>query len=430
MKTDETRLLADALRWAETPPDRHAVILDLSGLLHSDDPLFRRMLARWIAGAATADTEPAAGVAVYELAHARLVLAIDAAALSERRTALAQVAGRLAEHRRGAIKATWFDLKAEAEAFAKAVRGLQELAGSGDMPVEPPLEDGFGKFLTIERNLHAVDLAPLVRQQQAFYIDDSGTPEPVLLEVTVALSELERMFHVTLRGGGWLFGMVTEMLDRRMLYHLLRDKSQPAVPVAVKLHAATVRDPGFGRLLSQFPARKHGRLVIELPHLEWDADPAGVEAAIEVARANDLAVALDHVPFAALRSGRLPPVDYVRVPWLDDAGARADLTDGRAVVEAVGRERCILARCAERAAVDDGLAAGFRIMQGAAVSRLAAEHRRIVSDRRREQAVGGELAELAGAGGTRGDTAPAPDGAFGWLGRILRTGRRSGSAKA
>ncbi len=300
-------------------------------------------------------------------------------------------------------------------------RELLELAEAGDVPAEPPADDGLGRFLTIERSLRAVDLAPLVRQSQAFYIDDSGTPEPVLLEVTVAMTELERLFGVTLRGGDWLFGLVTELLDRRMLYHLLRDRSESPVPYAVKLHASTVREPEFGHLLAQFPARKHGRLVVELPYLEWVADPAAVQSAIDTARLNDLAVALDHVPFAALRKGGLPAVDYVRVPWIDDAGARADLSDGRAVVEAVGRERCVLARCGERKAIDDGLAAGFRIMQGPAVSKLAAEHSKVVADKEREKVVGGELAAMAGSRDIgEGGTPAAPGGAFGWLGRVLR----------
>lgn len=417
MRTDETRLLADALTWAAAPPDRHVVVLDLSGVLHADDPLFRRTLSRWLTGAAAKGGGPAEGVAVYDLAHARVALAIDAAALDARRRALGHVAGVLAEHRRGAIKAGWYDLKTDAAAFATVARDLHALAEAGDVPAEPPVEEGLGRFLTLERGLHAVDLAPLVRQQQAFYITDDGTPEPVLLEVTVALAELERLFGQPLRGGDWLFGLVTEMLDRRMLYHLMRDPSEVALPVAVKLHAATVRDPDFGHLLAQFPARKHGKLVVELPFLEWQADPAAVQAAIDTARLHDLPVALDHVPFAALKAGGLPAVDYLRVPWVDDAGVRADLTGGRAAVEAVGRDRCVLARCVDAKALDDGIAAGFRILQGPAIAKLAAEHAKVAADRQREMVVGGELADMAAP--HAGEAAGPRGGAFGWLSRIM-----------
>lgn len=421
MTTDEIRLVADAAGWTIHPTDRHAVLLDLSGVLHADDPVFRRTLVRWLMGAAAHDAAPPTGVSVYELAHSKLVLIIDADVLEDRRKALARVAGSLVEHRRGAIKATWYDLRREAVAFSAAARHLLRIAGAGELPPDHPEDDRMDAFLKLEGGLHAVDLTPLIRQQYAYRIGTKGMLEPILLETTVSVADIERLYDVSMRGNAWLFGLATEILDWRMLHHLVREPSDFPVPVAVKLHAGTIRDPDFGQLLSQFPANKHGRLVVELPYVEWVSDPEAVRAAIATAHRHDLAAALDHVPLTALSKDGLPDVEYVRIPWIDDAGARADMAGARGAIEAFGAERCVLARCGDRKALEDGVGAGFRIFQGAVVTKMAAEKRRIAIDGMGAGVIAEEAKyTVAAGGGVEPPPEPPPSsGAFAWLGRLI-----------
>lgn len=433
MKTEEIRLLTDAAALAQGEgPHRHAVILDLSGVLHIDEPVFHRTLARWLKGDAGPTAGPA-GIESYELARNRLALVIDDERLQERRAVLAQVAGLLAEHRRGMLKAAWFELPRDLDGFVQTVRQLAEQASLGDRPEALVVDDRLGRFMAVERSLHAMDLTMLVRQQPVYrFTDESGAPvvepEPVLLELTVALMELERLFDVPVQRDPWLYSRVTELLDRRMLSYLLHDGDSHRLPVALKLHSATVSDPEFGRLVSRFPAQRHGRVVVELPWLEWEAHREAVVEAITVARSKELGVAIDHVPLAALAGGGFPEADYYRVPWIDDAGHANGLDGAAAIIRTVGVERCILARCSERRAVEEGLAAGFRLLQGPAVTRFVTRHEELEWDRTREQVVGGEIAREAAP-----EAVPAAEeggGMRGWLSRLLPRRRSGGAAEA
>lgn len=433
MKTEESRLLADAATLSRPDqPVRHAVILDLSGVLHIDEPVFHRTLARWLTGEATpaadaAEPAPTGTIDAYELVRNRLALVIDDDRLAERRAVLTQVAELLAEHRRGLLKAAWFELPRDADGFVRTVRLLAEEAMPGDRPDSLPADDRLGRFMAVERSLHAMDLTVLVRQQPIYRFTEPETrqggapvaePDPVMLELTVALPELERLFDVPVQRDPWLYTRVTELLDRRMLSHLLHDRDSHQLPVAVKLHAATVCSPEFSRLIAEFPAKRYGRVVVELPWLEWETDRDRVVQAIAVARGKALGVALDHVPLTALGTGRFPEMDYFRVPWLDDSGRPNPLDGAAAILETVGVDRCILARCTERRAVEEGLVAGFRLLQGAAVTRFVTRHEEMEWDSMRDR---DGKAEPAGEATPEAVVAPADSsGVSGWLSRLLR----------
>ncbi|MFM2041911.1 MAG: hypothetical protein RLY86_487 [Pseudomonadota bacterium] len=416
MRTDEIKLLAAADALARAHPPKHAVILDLSGVLHIDEPVFHRTLSRWLGGVegprpAGADGGGAGkggasqggasqggdggdagsgGVAAFELSHGRLALVIDDGVLPVRRAALARVAGVLAEHRRGAMRARWFSLAqpGEAEAFAAAVRDLARDAAGGDRPGDLPTDDAMDRFLAMERSLHAVDLSGLVRQLPVYRIDPGTMPRIVMLELTVSIPEIERLFGLRLADDPWLYGRVTELLDRRMLYHLARDRDDHPLPLAVKMHAATVAGAEFTTRIAALPAKRHGRLVVELPWLEWEQDREMVVAAISAARRMDLGIALDHVPMTAVRSGDLPEVDLYRILGRDDGGTAADLGEAAGPwVEKLGATRCLLARCTEAQMITDGLAAGIRLFEGKAVDRMAADHVRSAQEKRAEEIV-------------------------------------------
>ncbi len=370
MSSDELRLLAATAALAPGHTPRHAVILDFSGVLHIDEPVFRDTLARWLAGE---DKDATGGppVELFQLAHGRMVLLIPDERLAERRAALAQVAARLEAHARGLPHAEWFSLSREPERFADAVRLLVAEGLAGDHPEAPPASDDLDRFLAMERSLHAVDLSSLVRQSVVYRLLPGGGLEPDMLEMTVSLAAVGRLFGIDLSASPWLYDRVTALLDRRMLYHLLRDHDEHALPVAVKLHAATVAGSEFAAIMTRLPARWAGRLVVELPHVEWQADRAGMVAAITAARQAGLGLALDHVPLDVLGPADLPEVDWYRIPWTRDDGSRIDLSKAADALAHVGPGRCILARCTDPRAVRDARAAGIPRVEGPAANDLA-----------------------------------------------------------
>jgi hypothetical protein len=397
----------------------HACLLDLSGIDHIDEPVFCSALLRLLG---------AAGSERFDLPKHRVVLLTEDAVLSVRRQALTQLAEGLARHRRGRIKALWFQLPQEWGRFvqqATALAATLHPTGSA-MPASTKGADALDQFIGLERALHGADLTALIRQQVAYRLD--GAHEPVLLELTVMLEEIERRFDVDLFGQPWLFARTTELLDRRMLAFLLHDRDHHPLPLAVKLHAGTVLDPAFARLVEQFPANRQGRLVAELPYLEWTSDPDGTKRAIGAARRLHIGVAIDHVPFAALETADLPEADWYRIVWRDDEGHRVDLTKGIDYLQRVGAERCILSRCHEDAALDAGIKAGFQIFQGDAATARARANRLRTQAAAWGEADGpkGQAAAQAEEQGDGSDTASGDGdvshhrgGLFGWVGRLF-----------
>jgi hypothetical protein len=423
MGRDGARLLAAAERHRHDRPRRHAVILNLAGLLHIDEPLFRRTLRRWLAGDGRPGPDGAL-VELFDLAHShQLVLSIPDSLMTERRQAIARVAAALDSHHRGAMEMEWFDLSRQGEEFATAARRLIEEVGQEEYPDAPPAADALDRFMEIERTLHSVDITSLLRETLVFRSDGDAGLVPVMVQRTVAIEALDRLFATRLRHDPWLFDQVTTLLDRRMLFDLLHDNAVHDMPVAVKLHAATVAGEEFRKITARFPARLHGKLVVELPYLEWVTDPSTFEKAMTQAQADEIGIAIDHLPPHLPAGTELPQVGWYRIPWRDDGGAAVNLAEGIGWLDMVGEDRCILSRCHEDAALADAQRLGIRFVQGTSATHahqqglvLAEKERQVVArtnvanqdaeaqaEATRTKAGGGVLRWLSGLfGGTRG----------------------------
>jgi hypothetical protein len=410
MPNDEIRLLGILAGIVRDRPAQHAVILDLSGILHIDEPVFRRTVLRRLTGERVTDpvvqsgaaggraVVPSPAVSLYLLSQEQVVLIIPDELLSDRRQALLVLTSTLCAHHRGTIRAEWFDLARQAEDFATAARLRIAAAVAEANPQSPPADSDLDRFLDIERTLHAVDLSSLVRETPIYRLAGEDEPTALFAELTVSIETLDTLFRTDIRRTPWLFDRVTALLDRRMLYHLLRDPGLHSLAFAVKMHAETVAGPEFSALVSRFPARRHGQLTVELPYLEWMDRRNDVLAAMAVARRFDIGVALDHVPVAALADGTLPDVDWYRVPWTDLDGHPADLAPGKLWLEQGGRDRCILTRCLTANALVSGRAAGFQLFQGRAVNDHVRQRLLDQADRRTAQTVA--EADKAGEAGT------------------------------
>lgn len=419
MKRQAADLLAAAERFCHDRPQRHAVILDLSGLLHIDDPAFRRTLNRWLVG----DGKPGAdgsALTLFDIGHDKLVLILPESLLAERRQALTRVASALAQHHRGTINARWFDLRQQGEAFADAVRHMISEIVEEEYPHAPPAADALDLFMEIERTLHSVDLSSLVREQMIFRLDGVEDLVPVMMERTIAIDALDRLFATRLHRDPWLFDQVTTLLDRRMLFDLLRDRAVHSIPVAVKLHAATVAGEEFREMTARFPARLHGKLVVEMPFLEWAADSETFQKALIQARADEIGVAIDHVPARAPSDLELPHADWYRIPWLGEDGAVIDMTGGIAWLGPVDRKRCILSRCRDDQALADARTLGFQYVQGAAATRAFQDGIKVGDEQRRDAVISRPSVEAEAETDAKAGAQSPP-----WWARLFR-GKASG----
>lgn len=135
--------------------------------------------------------------------------------------------------------------------------------------------------------------------------------------------------------------------------------------------------------------------------------------AIDQARADEIAIAIDHVPAQAPSDTELPRVDWYRVPWLGDDGAPVDLSGGIAWLGPVARSHCILSRCRDEQALTDARTLGFGYVQGPAALRAYRDGQTIGEERRRDAAP--RTAPGNSVEGEAPTEAPAPSGLTGWL---------------
>ncbi|WP_148293784.1 hypothetical protein [Azospirillum sp. B4] len=370
----------------------HAVLLDLSGVADAYEPVIHRIVNAELK-AITGDAASDLRVSTYRVGDYGWLLIGGEDGLPALLAAADRISHVFADAHQGKVDVHWFILPQEAKPLAACLRLL---AGERSAPPPPPALNDVTTVLQIERALHNADLSSLIRRDSIHQVDKNGTLTPVMMEQTVDLEALEKMFTVNILKSPWMLARVTEILDQRMLRHLLHQEPTPRMPIAIKLHAGTVRHADFNTLLDELPAYWHARLVIELPYAEWRAAPAAVEAALAIGRKRQCMLALDNIPADLPPDTALP--DDVLLRFTTDAGKGAPEMGAsgmgaglggpgmghgpatlrphavphtpalKALIHRLGVERCILTHCDSLALVRQGLDAGFRLLQGPAVT--------------------------------------------------------------
>ncbi|TWB37699.1 hypothetical protein FBZ91_10712 [Nitrospirillum viridazoti] len=363
-----------------------AALLDLSGVVDAYEPVIHRIVDAELKAAA-ASTDHTVGINTYGIGSYGWLLIGDADSGETLLAATDRVCTVFADAHQGKVDVHWFDLPGEAKPLVACLRILM---GDKSLATPSPATDEVVALLRIERGLHGADLSSLIRRQPVYRVGDDGISlEPIMLEQTVDLTALERLFDVTIIGAPWMHARVTEILDRRMLHHLLHDEMSPRLPIAIKLHAGSVRQGAFAALLDELPAHWHARLAIELPYAEWLVAPDAVEEALAVGRRRQCLMVLDHVPVDRAAEATVPKDVLLRlmpgVPAADGETAAAlrphTVPSGatlRQLVRTLGADRCILTHCDSLALVHHALDAGFRMLQGQAVADFAEMRQQMV----------------------------------------------------
>jgi hypothetical protein len=160
------------------------------------------------------------------------------------------------------------------------------------------------------------------------------------------------------------------------------------------------------------------RITAELPCWELTLAPSQVVAAAGRLTDVGFAVALDHVPLAALADLDLAGLEpaFIKAQWIRGATDAADML--AAAVARYGAERLVLWHCQEPSALDTGRAAGVTLFQGHAADAAAVAPRRPAD--RTPHPVAEEPEEPAPALTEAAEPAPPPQP--GLLGRLFGRG--------
>ncbi len=383
MTTQERELLAFATRTSRAPVRKIAVLADLSRIPHIQDPTFFGVLRKRLEHA-VADLDPM----TFELSNYRICYVLEPENAVKLDRALARISKLLIDHGKLPVEVRDFDLLKHAREFVDHCRllllELQDGAPAGSDHLDEE-DENLERYLIIEENLHKADVSSLIREQPIYDFIDADRPQIVGYELSSSIETLEAVYGVPIRKNAWLFSRVTELLDERMMNHLMHDLDMSRRRISINLHISSILGPAFRNFAQRTSFTWQQHLIVEIPCIEALESPSEFQDALDVLGFNHALAAIDGVPVSQLdHIPALPDrVRFVKVRWSDEIVGLDN--DAEIVllkqIERFGRERCVLTHCEDLASVEAGLRVGFRVLQGHGVDSDVAELRRQQTDR-------------------------------------------------
>jgi hypothetical protein len=372
-----TSLTALATRLRRDHNGKLAILVDLSAIANIDSRIVFRSVARFIE-TRTLDIP----LDAVSLARHMLVLLAPPDSSQTIRTRLEALGADLQERRQGSIGVKVFDLATQSEQFVETARQLMQLAPAPRSDRLVPLRDeappdviSLNRIIDLTRSLGQAYLANQSRRQTIWRLERDAAPQPLADEIWISIAAIEQITGIRLRNNIWLFGKATELLDQRIMAQLSADWEHMKRPVAINLHLATVVSRAFERLATDKPATQVRQLMVEIPAIEWRADPSLAATARQILHGHDIQLCLDGIgpeDVAALTETDWQDADYLKFDAAQALLSRQSL----ALMSLPPQHRALLGQkgifchCDAEGAVAAGLDLGIRHFQGRGLAPL------------------------------------------------------------
>lgn len=364
MRTREADLLALAMTAVREYPDAVALIADLSHVPHIDDPAFFRVLTGRLQERARELNAQRFDLADHKICF---ITRSDAAAALD--ATLKSLSTMLVAHGKPPIGETRFFLQTRPEPFLNVCRQMAAaVENRPDFGAEDDDDRALAAFLEIERNLATADISNLLREQAIVDLSDPSSPTVKAIEIFTSIPAVQTLYGIPLTRNPWLFDRITEILDRRMLQHLSRERALKGRRLSINIHLSTILSESFEAFLldPRFDWRRH--LILEISHIEMIEAPDRFAQALRGLADLEATVAVDAVPWTSLphMAEASPDIKFIKVEW---APALATLTgDDRArlteSLARIGLHRIVLNHCPDEAAIETARALGIFLVQG------------------------------------------------------------------
>jgi hypothetical protein len=291
----------------------------------------------------------------------------------------------LAQHGDGAAFCSLFDLEHDYDRFLALAEGRRAdearqrtgppARGAAQRPQRRPLDpEHLGHILGI---VNRADLSSVVRRQTIWSLPPGAEAGPLFDEVFVSIEELGQALAPEYHLGNdrWLFQYLTQALDRRVLWLLVRDYPVARHSLSLNVNVATLLSPEFSDFEEHLPVRARGNILLELQLADIWSDFGAYLFAENLAKQHGYRLLLDGVRFRSLPciDAQRLGVDYLKLVW-DDGLLQLDgdsALEFREALDRVAPTRVILMRCDSAEAVQFGQKAGISLFQGWHLDRLA-----------------------------------------------------------
>lgn len=235
-------------------------------------------------------------------------------------------------------------------------------------PVQP------STLAALEQSLGMADISTIARRQPVCTIFEDGRPQPIFEELYVSIEDLQKASTpgTDLLSDPWLFRYLTQTLDKRVMYMLIRDGISFARPFSINLNVGTVLSPAFMRFEAIVTPQLRGRLVIEMNKLDVFSDVGAFRFARDYLHDHGFRLCLDGLTHHTLPYYDREKLgfDLVKLYWTPnslDTMPEALTPALRTTVRETGQANTILCRCDNERALALGQDLGIVMYQGHAV---------------------------------------------------------------
>ena len=265
------------------------------------------------------------------------------------------------------------------EDFVRLYRIIENMVENGAPDVQhvfsgTPLEAG--QVTDVIDHLDNIDLAEIVKHQSVMRITPPQKFEVVFQEFFVAVKDLSRKYNrsIDLTGNKWLFLYLTQALDKKTM-EAFRGAELTVWPeqISLNLNLSSIFSREFVDFAKNF-LHDDRKLVVEVQVMDVLNSLNTYFEAKELLHSGGHKLLIDAMSpdmLHMLNVKRLEP-DMVKIFWEPLMEYDTQNEELRQVVDGLGRENVVLAKCTDEKAVRWGVGYGMNTFQGPYIDALEA----------------------------------------------------------
>ncbi len=245
---------------------------------------------------------------------------------------------------------------------ANAQINIQEIKANPKKPINAEEIDDLIKTLDF------IDIAEIVKRQSVLRVDNKGNFTVFFQEFFIAVKDLVKKFDPTLDllANRWLFYYFTQALDKKTIASLLSSslKNWPKT-ISLNLNLSSVFSHEFVNFAKTF-IQAEQKIVVEIQLMDVFNNLPRYFQTKEILQSGGHKLLIDSVSPNALRMINIDMLkpDLIKIFWEPLLEFDTDNQDFKRIINAIGKENVILARCDGQKAIQWGLRYGITAFQG------------------------------------------------------------------
>lgn len=227
----------------------------------------------------------------------------------------------------------------------------------------------------VQKSLLRVDFSSLIRRQAVCAVIGKSAPQMIFEEVYVSIPDLRDILlpDVNLTSNPWLFMLLTETLDKRVLAHVSKHDDGALVSnFSMNLNVSTILSDEFLEFDESIPAQLRSTIVLELQLVDIFNDVKAFLLAKAFAQYRGYKICIDGITVDKLQYINRENLDsdLMKIFWhpafLDVINEDKHFRD---YVNKAERAKMILCRVDDAKAIEVGNSIGINLYQGRYVQR-------------------------------------------------------------